>query len=58
MDSYVNGIIHYFVEVLTSIHIGIIFSKSLTKLFEFTLENKSKKSPSFWPQKNIMGKEN
>jgi len=51
MDSYVNGIIHYFVEVLTSIHIEIIFFKSLAKLFEFPLEKKSKKTQVFGPPK-------
>jgi hypothetical protein len=55
MDSYVNDIIPYFVEVLTSIHIGIIFFKSLAKLFEFSLDNKSKKSQVFGPKK-IYGK--
>jgi hypothetical protein len=58
MDSYVNGIIHYFVEVLTSIHIEIIFFKSLAKLFEFPLERKSKKTQVFGPPKKKMWKEN
>jgi hypothetical protein len=55
MDSYVNGIIHYFVEVLTSIHIGIIFFKSLAKLFEFTLKQ-IQKIPSVWSQNFFYGK--
>jgi len=56
MDSYVNDIIPYFVEVLTSIHIGIIFFKSLAKLFEFSLDNKSKKSQVFGPKKKLWEK--